>query len=337
MDKAREILSVASTLFPLKPMINVSGQKLIFPLYHAVSDNCPAHLKHLYKIRTSKEFENDLDDLCRYYEPLSPEVLRAPGKLKKRTKPGFILSFDDGLREIKEVIEPILTRKGINAIFFLNNAFIDNRAMFYRFKASVLIEIIMRASENALPQTQIADILEIGIFNRKKVITAILKTGYLHKSKLEALADITDFNITRYLAEVKPYLMTDEITELQKKGFHIGSHSYDHPLFTDLNEEQMKFEVTASLEDIESRFKPPMKFFAFPFTDSGISSRVITSIFQNNPDAVFGSAGLKKEKQAFHFQRIPFEKSSQSVAKYLKTEYLYYLLKAGFGWNVIKR
>jgi peptidoglycan/xylan/chitin deacetylase (PgdA/CDA1 family) len=337
MENARQILSLVSPLFPLQSMIRLSGQKLIFPLYHAVSDNSPVHLKHLYRIRSSKEFEDDLDELCRHFEPLSPEILRAPGKLKKRSKPGFILSFDDGLREIKEVVEPILSRKGISAIFFLNNAFIDNRAMFFRYKASVLCEILLNAKENSVPEKEIAEILGIGRFDIQKAVTAILQVRYLQKSKLDALADITDFDITRFLAEVKPYLSAPEILDLQKKGFHIGSHSYDHPMFTDLNEEQMKFEVTASFEDLEQRFEPPMKFFAFPFSDDGISVRVIDAIFREQPDAIFGCAGLKKEKQAFHFQRIPFEKTSDSALTILKTEYLYYLLKAGLGRNNIKR
>ncbi len=337
MDKARQILSLAAPLIPLRPMIQVSGQKMIFPMFHAVSDQSPIHLKHLYKIRTSKEFEEDIDELCRFFEPLPPEVLRAPGKLKKRTKPGFILSFDDGLREIVKVIEPILSRKGIKAIFFLNNAFIDNRAMFFRYKASVLCEILINAPTQSLPEKEIAEILEIGTFEIGKAITAILKVRYLQKSKLDALADVTGFDITRFLAEVKPYLTAAEIIELQKKGHHVGAHSYDHPMFTDLNEEQMKFEVTASMEDIGLRFDPPMKFFAFPFTDDSISVRVINAIFEDSPDAIFGTAGLKNEKQAFHFQRIPFEKSSKSALTILKTEYLYYILKAGFGRNIVKR
>ncbi len=337
MDKARQILSLISPLIPLKPMIQVSGQKLIFPLYHAVSDNCPVHLRHLYKIRTSVEFERDMEELCRYFEPLSPEVIRAPGKLKKRKKPGFILCFDDGLREIAEVIEPILSRKGISAIFFLNNAFIDNRAMFFRYKASVLCEIVLKAPDHSLPEAEIAQILGLGSYHKHKVVSAILNVRYLQKSKLDALADITDFDITRYLAEVRPYLTAPEILDLQKKGHHIGAHSYDHPLFTDLNEEQMKFEVNASLEDIRQRFSPSMKFFAFPFTDHGIPARVIQAIFQNHPDAIFGGAGLKKEKQAFHFQRIPFEKSVRPAISILKTEYFYYILKATIGRNLVSR
>ncbi len=337
MDKPRQILSFITPVIPLNPMIRVSGQKLIFPLYHAASDDCPSHLKHLYHIRSCKEFEKDIDELCRYFEPLSPEILRAPGKLKKRKKPGFILSFDDGLREIKDYVEPILSRKGIPAILFVNNAFIDNRAMFFRYKASVLCDIILKDKNNKLPGSEIAHTLGLPLYDKPKVVAAILKVRYLQKSTLDALADLVEFDITRYLTEIKPYLNSSEITELQEKGIHIGAHSYDHPMFTDLNEEQMKFEVTASLEDIEQRFSPPVRFFAFPFTDSGVSERVINSVFQNRPHAIFGTAGLKKEKHNFHYQRIPFEKSAGSVINYLKAEYLYYILKSPFGKNISKR
>jgi peptidoglycan/xylan/chitin deacetylase (PgdA/CDA1 family) len=337
MKKARQILSLVAPLIPLNPMIRVSGQNLIFPLYHAASDNSPVHLRHLYKIRTSKEFEKDIDVLCQYYEPLSPEILNTPGMFNKRSKPGFILSFDDGLREIKEVVEPILSRKGINAIFFLNNAFIDNKAMFFRYKASALCDIILKAPENSLPEFEIAQVLGLNGYDKFKVISAILKVGFAHRVKLNVIAGISGFNISKFLTEVQPYLTSPEILELQKRGYHIGAHSFDHPLFTDLDEEQMMTEVAASLKDIDLRFKPSLKFFAFPFTDGGISSRVINAVFQNHPHAIFGSAGIKKEKQAYHFQRIPFEKYSGSALNILKTEYLYYILKAGFGRNVIKR
>jgi peptidoglycan/xylan/chitin deacetylase (PgdA/CDA1 family) len=337
METARKIVSLFAPVIPLNAMIKVSGQKLIFPLYHAASDNCPPHLKHLYRIRTSREFENDLDKLCRFYEPLSPEILSDPGKPKKRSKPGFVLSFDDGLREIKEVVEPILSRKGINAIFFLNNAFIDNQALFFRYKASVLCDIILNAQERSLPETEIAQILGLNGFDKYKIISAILKTGFFFRTRLNLIAEVSGFNTTKYLAEVKPYLTTTEITGLLKKGYHIGAHSYEHPLFADLDEEQIITEVKSSMDDIELRFKPPMKFFAFPFTDGGISFRVINAIFQNHPDAIFGSAGLKKEKQISHFQRIPMEKSGQSALDIIKTEYLYYILKAAFGKNFIKR
>ncbi|MCB8998956.1 MAG: polysaccharide deacetylase family protein [Bacteroidales bacterium] len=337
MEAPRHILSRISSLFPLKPMISFSGQKLIFPVYHAASENPPAHLKYLYRIRSPKEFEKDLDEICRFFEPLSPEILRAPGKLRRQKKPGFILSFDDGLREIKEQVEPILTRKGISAIFFLNNAFIDNKALFFRYKASVLADIIMNQSSDSIPEAEIIHILGLGKFEKERVVREILTISYLHSSKLDAIAEICNFDISDYLHTKRPYLETGEIIELQNKGFHIGAHSYDHPVFTDLNEEQMKFEITASIEDLVLRFNPPMRLFAFPFTDGGISHRVIESAFGNKLDAIFGTAGIKKEKQSAHYQRIPVEKSASSLTNVLKTEYLYYLLKAPFGRNTLKR
>ncbi len=117
MVAARKILSAAAGVFPLKPLIRLSGQRTIFPLYHAVSDSPPLHLKHLYRIRSVKEFRADIEYLCRHYEPLSPELLSSPGELPGRKKPGFILSFDDGLREVADTVEPILREKASGLYF----------------------------------------------------------------------------------------------------------------------------------------------------------------------------------------------------------------------------
>ena len=69
----------------------------------------------------------------------------------------FLLTFDDGFREITEIIAPLLLRKGIPATFFLATAFLDNKEMALHNKFSVLIEHI-----NKLPrerQREISDIL----------------------------------------------------------------------------------------------------------------------------------------------------------------------------------
>ena len=50
-----------------------------------------------------------------------------------------VLTFDDGHLEMFEVVAPILSKRGISATFFLNTGFLDNKDMFFRHKASLLI------------------------------------------------------------------------------------------------------------------------------------------------------------------------------------------------------
>ena len=50
---------------PLNILVKGTGQRNIYPFYHAVSDEELIHIKHLYKVRTVKEFERDLDFLLK--------------------------------------------------------------------------------------------------------------------------------------------------------------------------------------------------------------------------------------------------------------------------------
>lgn len=337
MDKARKILSLASPVFPLKPMISATRQQTIFPVYHLVSDERPEHIIHLYKIRTAKEFQADLETLCRYYQPLSPEMLSNPEGLVNRGKPGFILTFDDGLREIAEVAEPILSRKGINAIFFLNNAFIDNKNLFFRYKASILCGLIVKSATEAATARKLAKILDLPDFQKDEVCKKILKITYQQQSKLDETAKVLGYNFNNYLSEVRPYLTTTEIIDLQKKGFYIGAHSVDHPLLGELSGEQIVREVMESVGDVDRRFHPSLKLFAFPFTDAGIQGSVISILINEGIQGLFGTAGLKTEDEIRHYQRIPFEGTGNTASTILKTEYLYYIMKSFFGKNRMYR
>jgi len=41
------IFSLAKPFIPLKLLIGLSGEKMIFPFYHAVTDIAPPHLENL--------------------------------------------------------------------------------------------------------------------------------------------------------------------------------------------------------------------------------------------------------------------------------------------------
>ena len=61
---------------------------------------------------------------------------------KQLSQGKVFLSFDDGLREVYTIIAPILKERGLPATFFITTDFIDNKKLFYRNKASLLIEAI---------------------------------------------------------------------------------------------------------------------------------------------------------------------------------------------------
>src|SRR5205814_9799266 len=55
-------------------------------------------------------------------------------------RPCFHLTFDDGFREMYDIVAPILERAGAPATFFLNTAFLDGGGLAHHNALSVLLD-----------------------------------------------------------------------------------------------------------------------------------------------------------------------------------------------------
>src|SRR5687767_2369317 len=129
-----------SSFMPLSALFKISRKRLFCPFYHLVSNEDVPHIKHLYSFKNVHQFRKDLDVLLKNFIPIDlPDLSKIvrEGSMKKN---GFFLSFDDGLSECYHVIAPILKEKGVPATFSINSAFVDNKNLFYRYQASIIIE-----------------------------------------------------------------------------------------------------------------------------------------------------------------------------------------------------
>ena len=334
----REILSPLAQAFSLGSLISLSGQRLIFPSYHLVNDHTPVHIKHIYPAIGEDMFRKHLDFFLKNYQALTLDDVRGIANGNRWSENGFFLTFDDGLRECFDIIAPILKEKGIPAALFLNPDFVDNKDLFYRYKASILLEDLI---QNPPSPKQIEDML--GILRDKKlpsqdISTAIFNISYKNRSILDELADIKQVRYQDYLSRQQPYMSTAQIKDLKEQGFYLGAHTSDHPDFSDLTEPEQLKEALNSLRFVKDRFKVTESLFAFPFTDYGVSRSFFQQLYEEAPGIMsFGGAGLKKDSFPQHIQRIPMEGSGNSAENLIKTEYLYYLLKMPIGKNTIHR
>jgi peptidoglycan/xylan/chitin deacetylase (PgdA/CDA1 family) len=331
---SRSLAAKISTLIPYSSLIGLSGRKSILPFYHAVSDEDLLHINQLYQVRNSALFEKDLDFLLKYYEPidLSELIEINQGKKANALKRFMHLSFDDGLSSCHDIIAPILQKKGVPATFFLNAAFIDNKALMFRYKVSLCINALNNLNEEKrnLILQKAKD-----LFEKKDPGLA----NYRESSKLDELAALIDLDFDSYLSEKKPYMNTEEIQSLLNRGFSIGSHSIDHPLYRDVSSEEQLIQTTLSQKFLEDKFGINYRVFAFPFTDDGVKKDFFKHIFEVEKfNLSFGGAGLKDDIIRQNLQRFPMESQNTASAKQiLSTEYLYYLLKLPFGKNCIRR
>ena len=314
-------LTVAPSL-PFKYLSKAASGSIVAPFYHAVSNQPLPHIRHLYAVKTVLEFERDLEFLLKHFSPIDFHDLPTflDKKQKSSGKPPMLLSFDDGLREFFDPIAPILLRKGIPAICFLNSAFLDNADLFFRYKASLLLEAMPDKNDLAL---------------RRK----ILSVAYADRDQLDTLATDFEVNFKDFLQHQKPYLTSTQVESLLKQGFHIGAHSVDHPEYRFLNLDEQLRQTTKSVEVISNKFGLGYRLFSFPFTDFGVSRKFFDFVLEEKKvaDFSFGTAGLKTDIHPRHIQRIPMEINNMSAENILRCEFLYFWMRMPFGKNSIHR
>lgn len=327
--------------FPLGFLQQLSRQKAIFPFYHLVSDAEVLHVKHLYPVKSIRSFEKDLDFLLQHYKAIDLNNLERYIQTEKPIREKvFLLSFDDGLSQFYDIIAPILLRKGIPAINFLNSAFIDNKDLFFRYKQSLLVEKYLADYTPSASKKAVKNWFKNNGKAADIIPNSIKSIGYLQKDHLDELATILEVDFQDYLAKYQPYLSSDQIKSLINQGFEFGAHSIDHPHYFQLPLEQQVYQTVTSIQDVINKFQLDRNLFSFPFTDSGVSKAFFETIHKtDNPvaDLSFGCAGMKKENFSKHIQRIPLENSNYSAREVITGEYLYYIAKMFFNRNTITR
>lgn len=320
---------------PLNWLIRLTGQRLFLPFYHTVSrESKLPHIHHLYPLRTLAEFEKEIDFILKHYRPISLQglfdQLKSGKPLEQNT---FFLSFDDGLREIADFISPLLLRKGVPATIFLNANFVDNKDLFFRYKASLIIDHFEKNKISDAQEKKIQKVLQ-----HKNIRQGILEISYQNQKKLEQLATFIDLDFKLFLKQYQPYLNSDQIKSLSQKGFTFGSHSVDHPLYSEISTEEQIRQTKESQRFINKNFPQDIKAFAFPFTDHGVSKKYFDQIRKENiVDISFGTAGLKNDSATFHLQRFPAEAFSFPLHQLIPAEYFYFMGKSLLGKNEIKR
>lgn len=304
-------------------------------VYHLVSDEDVKHAKHLFPYRSNKQFEGDLDFLSKHFDFISWETFIKNKTEKVATKkPTILLTFDDGYAEFYDIIYPILKRKGIYAMNFINPKFIDNKELMWRNKASLIISKIL---DNKALQSKISQFSNFGN-DLKTNLDSILKINYKNRDRLDIIANHLEIDFDIYLKNKPVYLTTEQLLKLKNDGFGISSHGWDHPLYNQLSLEDQLANTQKSLDYMtENHFLNDS--FAFPFTDHLVENHFFDSIFNQNTDLkfTFGAAGLKLDSNPKNLQRIPIEIGNYSAEEILKNEILYHQFLNKFNKNRIIR
>lgn len=295
---------------PIDLWHRLTSVNLLVPHWHVVSDKHLPHISGLYQFRTVQQFKADLEFFLRSYTPVSLEdVISHLDGLRELPKRCFLPTFDDGFREIYDVIAPILFEKGIPAVFFLTTAAIDNHELCYPQKKSLLLDAL-GPQVNSVKEQEAARILTGAEISGAVVSKRIRKIFYRQRHLLDELAHVFGCDFSAYVRSVQPYLSTQQVIDLMAKGFAIGAHSVDHPLYPELTLDEQLLQTQQSLSWLSDHFKYRCEAFAFPYMDLGISREFFSKIFVNKTLKVtFGMSGVRHHFFAKNVSRFTMENS----------------------------
>ncbi len=297
------LLPFTGNLIGIRELIRISGQNIIFPFYHAVSDEYLPHISPLYNVKNIQSFNEDLDFLQKHFQPIGMEDVYLHVRREKMiTKPSFHLSFDDGLREVHDVVLPILIQKGIPATVFVNSDFVDNRDLFFRYKAALIID------------------------KNKSIKSKVLKIKYPERELLDSLAQELDNDFRDFIQKQQPYLTTEQLRTLQKNSFSIGGHSENHPNYHLISEKEQIEQTVNSCVFVQEEFFEKNKYFAFPFSADGISNSFFETIYKD-VDLTFGISGINTMYNGKHIDRIDMETYGKNAKQCVYRAYISNILK----------
>jgi peptidoglycan/xylan/chitin deacetylase (PgdA/CDA1 family) len=281
---------------------------LLVPYYHMVSDAEVRHVQYLYRFRRIREFEADIDLLLKHFAPVELwEVVEDIDGTRRFRRPSVHLTFDDGFREMHEIVAPLLQRRSVPATFFVNSAFVDQCGIAHDNAISLILHRLNQGISKSILQ-QLEVLLDSAVGTGDEVRSKLISIRYRDRWLVSQVAALIELDLEEYLTQVRPYLSSNEIRSLLKQGFTIGAHSHDHPLYRELGLDDQIGQTRTSMEFIEQRFGVQIKAFAFPHTDKGVSAEFFDRIFGSGVlDVSFGTNGLVPHFCDKNIERVGME------------------------------
>jgi hypothetical protein len=204
-------------------------------------------------------------------------------------------------------------------------------------KISVLLEHILNVDACG-SEPAIERVLESAGVTGADLPEKLLSVDYPRREVIDQIAKILDFSFDEYLKTARPYLTSEEVREMIRRGFTIGAHSIDHPLYSALPLEEQLRQTRVSVRVVRQMFSLPYGAFAFPHGDRGVSGAFFSEVFSDGAiDVSFGTGGIIRDVHPKHFHRFSMEYNPVCGRTALKQHYARSAAKTFIGRGIVKR
>lgn len=262
-------------------------------MYHYVRD-VAASAHPGIAARSIADFEGQVEHLLRHYEPVEPTALLECVDTGAPLPPnGFVLTFDDGIRDHWDHVLPVLLRHGLHGIFGpIGLPYLEGRIAFAQKNQFVrgqigedrLPDIFIEAAAEVAPSVDVAGLIEgvdRGQYRRGSEKYLRFKHAVNRHIPLEVSSRVMDRLFAEHICTDERafidelYLSVEEIVALSRMGHTIAAHSISHRSLPMLSDDEQEREITHSLGWLEGLLGAPLRWFNYPYGDHNQQSERI--------------------------------------------------------------
>jgi len=268
----RHILGYALSLLPASICSSVrksiKGNFLTVLAYHRIMDRPENFPFDDDLISASIEgFRKQMRFVSKHYNVTNfielSEHIDKYGKLPERS---LIVTFDDGYIDNYTFAYPVLAELGLTAVMFVTAGYIGEKRLFWWDRIAYIVkntekeEISIKEPEklkvriDSHPSKQ--DVARM-LIKKAKRLPDSEKEIFIEKLSVAAGVPVESVSVANTMN-------WEQVKELAEAGIEIGSHSVNHPIFSNVSPEQIEYEVIESKKIIESKIQKEVISFGAP-------------------------------------------------------------------------
>jgi peptidoglycan/xylan/chitin deacetylase (PgdA/CDA1 family) len=265
-----------------------SPPQLLVVMYHYVRDLPRSRFPRLHALHV-ETFEHQLDDLHSHCEMATLETATAflTGQYAPERQL-CLLTFDDGLKEHFQLITPLLATRGIQGLFFVITAALEERVVTLVHKnhfltAAIDPPVYRREFEERVRELapeidqQIDDSLAAAHYRWDSPAAARFKYLLNYRVPVDVRQQVLDEMFRRQFGDEQPfadelYVSWDEVRQMQSAGMVIGGHSHRHVALATLAETEQAADLNRCTTLLRQNLLPQESWpFSYPYGRPGSS------------------------------------------------------------------
>ncbi|NOX87875.1 MAG: polysaccharide deacetylase family protein [Calditrichaeota bacterium] len=263
--------------------------------YHSVvPDDSPVKSFEYRNCVAESAFNRQLDFLKKNFKVISLE--EAVEKIENNNLEGhyIVITFDDGYHNNYAYALPVLKKHRLTACFFVTTGLIDSNDCLW---TDWITYLLMKSAKKRVKVTFEGEELEFDLGSVGERIQASMTL----RRRLKESSFFTAENVLSQLkeqinnlpppVEAEPdryaFMTWQEVISLAENGMAVGSHTHRHTLLSMIRDQEVRYELKHSKEEIESHTCKECSFFAYP---NGQLSDFKTSHFRILSDLKYKAA-----------------------------------------------